>query len=84
MQSTARIDTNILTAHVRGGKRPMAQSWIAEAVRHPGALRKQAARAGKTVSQMIAHPPKGASATTNRRIALAKTLKRLRKKKTGK
>ena len=81
MQSTARIDTNILTAHVRGGKRPMAQTWISEAVRHPGSLTAQSKRAGKTVSQMIASPPKNASPTTKKRIALAKTLRKLWKKK---
>lgn len=59
----------------------MGKKWIAEAIKHPGALTATAKRTGKTVSQMIAHPPKGASTKTKKRIALAKTLKKVRKKK---
>jgi hypothetical protein len=52
-----------------------AKKWIAGAIQHPGALTKQAKAAGMTVAAFMANPPKGISATTKRRIALAKRLK---------
>jgi len=58
----------------------MAKKWIQGAIKHPGALTRKAKAAGMTVSAYMAHPPKGASSTTKRQIALAKTLKKLRKK----
>jgi len=64
MESTARIDTNILPSFLGGGKGPMAQNFIQQTMRHPGTVTPQAQRAGKTVSH-----------------ALAKTLKKLRKRK---
>jgi len=57
----------------------MAKKWIQGAIKHPGALTRKAKAAGMTVSAYMAHPPKGASSTTNRQISLAKTLKKLRK-----
>ena len=54
-------------------------NWIKKSIKHPGALTRQAKQAGMTVSQYIAHPPKGITATTKRRIALAKTLRKLSK-----
>jgi DNA-binding LacI/PurR family transcriptional regulator len=42
-------------------------------------LTAQAKRAGMTVSQYISNPPKGITATTKRRIAEAKTLRKLHK-----
>jgi len=59
-----------------------AKHWISSAIAHPGALTATSKRAGKTVAQYVANPPAGISSTTKRRIALAKTLKKLRRKKT--
>jgi hypothetical protein len=59
----------------------MAKNWIAGAIKKPGALTAQAKKAGKTVSEFIKSPGKKPSATTKKRIALAKTLKGLNKKK---
>lgn len=59
----------------------MAKKWIQKAIKKPGALKKQAKAAGKSVSEYIANPPKGASTTTKRRIALAKTLRKMNKGK---
>jgi hypothetical protein len=55
--------------------------WIKDAVKRKGALTRKARAAGKTVSAYIANPPKNASTRTKRQIALAKTLKKMRKKK---
>ena len=57
----------------------MAKKWIQKAIKSPGALTRQAAAAGKSVSEFIRHPPKNASATTMRRINLAKTLRKMHK-----
>lgn len=46
-----------------------------------GALTKTAKAEGTTVKAMVKHPPKNASTKTKKRIALAKTLGKLRKKK---
>jgi hypothetical protein len=51
----------------------VAKEWIAEAIRHPGALTVKAKAAGKSLAAFEAHPPKGISATTQRKIKLAKT-----------
>ena len=56
------------------------KKWIQKAIKNPGALTKKAKAAGKTVSEYIAHPPANASTTTKRQIALAKTLRKMRKK----
>jgi len=55
--------------------------WIAEAIKRPGALTRKVKAAGKTVSEYVANPPEGASARTKRQIALAKTLRKLRKRR---
>lgn len=52
----------------------MAKKWIQGAIKHPGALTKKAKAAGMSTSEYINHPPKNASTTTKRQIALAKTL----------
>ena len=57
----------------------MAKNWIQGAIKRPGALRRKAKAAGKTVSEFAANPPKGASTQTKRQIALAKTLRKLSK-----
>lgn len=54
------------------------KNWIKGAIKKPGALTRQAKAAGMTVAQFIAHPPKGISSTTKRRIALAKTLRKFK------
>lgn len=59
----------------------MARNWIKGAIKRPGALTRKAKRAGKTVAQYVAGPPKGISKRTKRQIALAKTLRRLRRRK---
>jgi len=51
------------------------KKWIAGAIKNPGALTRKAKAAHMTVAAFEAHPPKGASSTTKREIALAKTLK---------
>lgn len=53
------------------------KKWIQGAIKRPGALTAQAKRAHKTVAQFIQHPPKGITATTKRRIQLAKTLRKM-------
>ena len=56
------------------------KKWIQNAIKKPGALTAKAKAAGKTVSEYIASPPKNASTTTKRQIALAKTLRKLHRK----
>lgn len=58
----------------------MAKKWIQKAIKKPGSLTETAKRHGMTVNQFISNPPKGISSTTKRRIALAKTLKKMGKK----
>lgn len=57
----------------------MAKHWIASAIKHPGALRKAAARAGESTRQ-YAEAHKGDSGTTGKRARLALTLMGMRKK----
>jgi len=52
----------------------MAKKWIAEAIKHPGALTRKAKAAGMSVASFMAHPPKGISTQTKRQVNLAKTL----------
>lgn len=59
----------------------MPKKWIQGSIKHPGALTRKAKAAGKSVAEMVAHPPKNASATTKREINLAKTLRKMRRKK---
>jgi len=59
----------------------MAKNFIKKAIKRPGALTKKAKAAGKTVSQFIASPGKNISTRTKRQIALAKTLRKLRKRR---
>ncbi len=54
----------------------MAKKWIQNL--HEGTLTKQAKAAGMTVSQFMAHPPKGITTVTKKRIAAANTLAKLR------
>jgi len=58
----------------------MARYWIAGAIKRPGALTKKAKAAGMSVSEFI-RKYKGKNTRTKRQIALAKTLKKLRKRK---
>lgn len=57
------------------------KKWIAGAIKRPGALTRKAKAAGMSTAEFIAQPPKGITAQTRRQINLAKTLKKLRKKK---
>jgi hypothetical protein len=57
------------------------KKWIAGAIKHPGALTAQAKKAGKSLSQFMASPGKNPSPTTKKRIALAKTLRKMSSKK---
>jgi hypothetical protein len=57
------------------------KKWIQEAIKRPGALTKKAKARGESVSEMVASPPKNASTRTKKQIALAKTLRKLRKRK---
>jgi hypothetical protein len=58
-----------------------AKKWIQQAIKNPGALTRQAKRAGMSVQAFISNPPKNITSTTKRRINLAKTLSKLRKGK---
>lgn len=58
----------------------MAKNFIQSAIKHPGALTREAKARGETVKEMEAHPPKNASTTTKRRIALARTLSRMHRR----
>lgn len=60
---------------------PKKKKWIKKAIKRPGALTAKAKAAGKTVTEFIAHPPKNASTQTKRQIALAKTLRKMRKRR---
>lgn len=62
-----------------GVKKESSGHWMQGAVKHPGALTKQANAAGKSVSEFMASPGPHPSATTKKRIALAKTFKKVRK-----
>lgn len=57
------------------------KKWIADAIKRPGALTRKAKAARMSVSAYVANPPKGITVTTKKQIALAKTLKKLRRKK---
>ena len=56
-------------------------NWIQKSIKHPGALTRQAKRAGMSVAAYINSPPKGITTTTKRRINEAKTLRRLARSK---
>jgi hypothetical protein len=61
----------------------MAKNWIASAIKHPGAFKRKAKKAGKSVvSYAVSVLKKGsrASATTKRQANLAKTLRSFHKK----
>lgn len=57
------------------------KKWIQGAIKHPGALSRKAKAAGMSVSAYIDNPPEGITTKTKRQIALAKTLKKLRRKR---
>ena len=60
----------------------MAKKWIQEAIKHPGALRKQLkAKKGKKIPVAKLHKATKAKGTLGRRARLAITLKHLRKRK---
>jgi len=59
------------------------KKWIQSAIKHPGALTRKAKAAGMSVAAYVANPPKGISTATRRQINLAKTLKKLPRKKKG-
>ena len=57
------------------------KNWIAGAVKKPGALTAQAKKSGKSLSEFIKSPGKNPSSTTKKRVALAKTFRKMAKKK---
>ena len=57
------------------------KKWIAKAIKHSGALTRKAKAAGMTVAKYVANPPKRITATTEKKIVLVKTLKKIRRKK---
>ena len=62
----------------------MAKKWIQKAIKHEGAFTKKADAAGKSVSAYATQVTKKgstASTTTKRQANLAKTLKKMSKKK---
>lgn len=58
----------------------MAKKFIAKAIKHPGAFKAQAERAGKSTHE-FAEEHKHDSGTTGQRARLALTLGKLRKKR---
>jgi hypothetical protein len=59
--------------------RKRKKKWIKGAIKRPGALRRKAKRAGKSISSYCAQG--NLSTRTKRQCALAKTLGKLRKRK---
>lgn len=62
----------------------MAKKWISGAIKHPGAFKAQAKKAGMSTSAFAKKVLSGgsnASATTKRRARLAQTLGKMRKGK---
>ena len=60
------------------------RNWIQQAIRKPGAFRKQAQRAGKSTMEFARHVlrnPSRYSTTTVRRARLALTLSKFRKRR---
>lgn len=60
------------------------KKWIQKAIKRPGALRKKAKAAGMSVQEYarkVLKKGSKASTRTKRQAALAKTLRKLRKKK---
>jgi hypothetical protein len=57
----------------------MAEKWIQGAVKHPGAFRRAAQKAGMS-TQAYAEKEKGASGTLGRRARLALTFAKMRGK----
>lgn len=51
------------------------KKWIQDAIEHPGALKRKAKEKDMSLSQYMAHPPKGIRSSTKRQIALARRLK---------
>lgn len=62
-------------------KKKKKKNWIQDAIKRPGALTKKAKASGKTVSQFIANPGPNPSTRTKKQIALAKTLRKIRRKR---
>ncbi len=61
----------------------MAKNWIKGAIKHPGALHKTLGvpQGQKIPANKLAKAAKSGSATTKKRVALAKTLKGFKKSK---
>lgn len=57
----------------------MAKKWIKKAIKRPGALTRKAKAAGQSISEYCKR--KDLDTRTKRQCALARTLKRMRKKK---
>lgn len=60
-------------------KKKKKKKWISKAVKRPGALTRKAKAKGMTISQYCSQ--KNLSTRSKRQCALAKTLKKMRKKK---
>ena len=61
-----------------------SKNWIQQAIRKPGAFRKQAKRAGKSTMQFardVVRNPSRFTTTTVRRARLALTLSKLKRRK---
>lgn len=59
------------------------KKWIQGAIKHPGALTRKAKAAGMSVAAYIDNPPANVSARTRKQINLAKTLRKLGRRKKG-
>jgi hypothetical protein len=57
---------------------PKKKNWIAGAIKHPGALRAAAARAGRSTSEEASHEAASSNPTMEKRGTLAKTLMRMK------
>lgn len=57
----------------------MAKNWIKSAIKHPGALKKQAAKSGESTRE-FAEAHKNDSGKTGKRSRLALTLMAMKKK----
>jgi len=59
------------------------KKWIQGAIKRPGALTRKAKAVGMSVAAYVDNPPANVSAQTRRQINLAKTLKKLGRRKKG-
>ena len=76
MGALLRMGPQLVVLLTGTGALEMAKNWIAGAIKHPGALHRQlGVPAGQKIpAKKLAKAAKSKSATTRRRVALARTL----------